>query len=118
MLIEPVCNWPQIALPAASIVCDGPPPGKDPRLVVGAAKFAAVRDGVSVADAVAGLSSVNCPPRTVCPLCTNSRFAESNAQVHLSPAEREQFQGLMQHEPVESTVMAQGLPYRSADPAA
>jgi hypothetical protein len=36
----------------------------------------------------------------------------------LTPAEREQFQGLMQHESVESRLMQQGMPYRSADPAA
>lgn len=36
----------------------------------------------------------------------------------LTEQEREQFQGLMQHEAVESTLMEQGLPYRSADPAA
>jgi len=36
----------------------------------------------------------------------------------LSSGEREQFQALMQHESVESSLMAQGMPYRSADPAA
>lgn len=36
----------------------------------------------------------------------------------LTAPEREQFQALMQHESVESSLMAQGLPYRSADPAA
>lgn len=36
----------------------------------------------------------------------------------LTDTEREQFQALMQHESVESSLMAQGLPYRSADPAA
>ena len=30
----------------------------------------------------------------------------------------QQFQALMQHESVESSLIAQGLPYRSADPAA
>jgi hypothetical protein len=36
----------------------------------------------------------------------------------LSPTERAQFQGLMQHESVESRLMAQGMPYRSSDPGA
>lgn len=36
----------------------------------------------------------------------------------LTAPEREQFQALTQHESVESGLMAQGLPYRSADPAA
>lgn len=36
----------------------------------------------------------------------------------LTSAEREQFQGLMQHESVESRLMAQGMPYRSSDPGA
>lgn len=36
----------------------------------------------------------------------------------LTAQEREQFQALMQHESVESGLMAQGLPYRSADPGA
>lgn len=36
----------------------------------------------------------------------------------LTAQEREQFQALMQHESVESSLMAQGLPYRSADPGA
>jgi hypothetical protein len=36
----------------------------------------------------------------------------------LTAQDREQFQALMQHESVESSLMAQGLPYRSADPGA
>jgi hypothetical protein len=36
----------------------------------------------------------------------------------LTGPEREQFQALMQHESVESSLMSQGLPYRSSDPGA